>query len=159
MPVNYFNEDPKSNSDIDKVIKKIEYRLTSNIDRLKNAQLHHDMGAVSQVQGGDKKLAFPVDLVALKPMKIVAASVVMKFTDDSNADTKREKSLKIYTKTPDQEGYIVYPLTPNDSRAVSVSCSHVLQPGHRYNAGLKFMLPSHARLLRVALVKLYYELP
>ena len=150
MPVNYFNEDPKSNSDIDKVIKKIEYRLTSNIDRLKNAQLHHDMGAVSQVQGGDKKLAFPVDLVALKPMKIVAASVVMKFTDDSNADTKREKSLKIYTKTPDQEGYMVYPLTPNDSRAVS---------GHRYNAGLKFMLPSHARLLRVVLVKLYYELP
>ena len=30
MPVNYFNEDPKSNLDIDKVIKKIKYRLTSD---------------------------------------------------------------------------------------------------------------------------------
>ena len=30
MPVNYFNEDPKSNLDIDKVIKKNEYWLTSD---------------------------------------------------------------------------------------------------------------------------------
>ena len=130
--------------------------MQGDIYDLRSSQMHHDMGYVPDFQGSNEQLVFPVDLVATRPMQIIAASVVMKFKDDSEL-TKQSKILKIYAKTSTQRGHAEYPLRPNDSRAVSISCSHILQQGHRYNAGLKFMFPSHSELLEHAAVKLYYK--
>ena len=138
------------------VLLNARREMQGDIYDLQSSQMHHDMGYVPDFQGSNEQLVLPVDLVATRPMQIIAASVVMKFKDDSEL-TKQSKILKIYTKTSTQRGHAEYPLTPNDSRAVSISCSHILQQGHRYNAGLKFMFPSHSELLEHAAVKLYYK--
>lgn len=117
---------------------------------------HHDFGVLrgSEYTSQSKNL-FPLDLVASTGITIVGLSVVMKYTGEDN-ENDLPKWLDVTTIVSSLTGTRSYALIPIEKLEFTLSCSHVLSKGDRYNVALRFMNLRTAKLMDIAFVKVYY---